>query len=197
MNRPHIRLPMANGPFVNGPCALFESGVKTGKAKFQNQKKEGTNMNIKKLLSLLAALAMLLTFCAGCAPQETPADDSADQAANAGADETAEDTEDEVGVQEQKTITLTVTYEDGTSEDYTVETTAEFLKEAIEATVEIEGSEGEFGFTLTSVNGVEADFTDGSNAYWAIYVNDEYGMYALDTQPVTDGDSYALVYETY
>lgn len=180
-------------------------------------------MNIKKLLSLLAALAMLLTFCAGCAPQETPAedapaasdgeepaqeessaedaetpaDDSADQAANAGADETAEDTEDEVDVQEQKTITLTVTYEDETSEDYTIETTAEFLKEAIEATVEIEGSEGEFGFTLTSVNGVEADFTDGSNAYWAIYVNDEYGMYALDTQPVTDGDSYALVYETY
>ena len=180
-------------------------------------------MNMKKLFSLLAALAMLLTFCTGCAPQETPAEDapavsdgeepaqeetpaedaetpsedSADQAANAGADETAEDTEDEVDVREQKTITLTVIYEDETSEDYTIETTAEFLKEAIESTVELEGSEGEFGYTLTSVNGVEADFTDGSNAYWAIYVNDEYGMYSLDTQPVTDGDSYALVYETY
>ena len=44
---------------------------------------------------------------------------------------------------------------------------------------------------------MEANFEDGSNAYWAIYVNDEYGMYSLDTQPVTDGDSYALVYETY
>lgn len=174
-------------------------------------------MNIKKLFSLLAALAMLLTFCVGCAPQETPAedapavsdeevpaegaeppaDDSADQAANAGAEDSSEGTEDEVDVQEQKTITLTVTYEDETSESYTIETTAEFLKEAIESTVELEGSEGEFGYTLTSVNGVEADFTDGSNAYWAIYVNDEYGMYALDAQPVTDGDSYALVYETY
>ncbi len=49
---------------------------------------------------------------------------------------------------------------------------------------------------LYTVNGLTADFTTG-NAYWAIYVNGEYGSYGLSQQPVTDGDTYAIVYETY
>ena len=90
-------------------------------------------------------------------------------------------------------ITLTVTYPDETSDSYEIDTSAEFLKDAIADTVELGGSDGEYGFYLESVNGVTADYaTDG--AYWAIFVNDEYGMFGLDSQPVTDGDSYALVY---
>ena len=54
----------------------------------------------------------------------------------------------------------------------------------------------EYGYTLYTVNGLTADFTTG-NAYWAIYVNGEYGSYGLSQQPVTDGDIYAIVYETY
>ncbi len=166
------------------------------------------NKNLKTLAALLLALVMSLSLVA-CgtepAPSEEPADTpaaegqeaAADDSAEAGEDETAETAEGETDVKAQKTITLTVTYADETSDAYTIETTAEFLKEAIESTVEIEGSEGEYGYTLTSVNGVEADLASGENVYWAIYVNDEYGMYSLDTQPVTDGDSYALVYETY
>lgn len=141
------------------------------------------NHTMKKLAALLMALAMLLSLCVGCGAQE----ETSQETASAETTETAE----------EKNITLTVTYADETSEEYAITTTAEFLKEAIETTVELEGSEGEYGYTLTAVNGVEADFADGKNAYWAIYVNDEYGMYSLDTQPVTDGDRYALVYENY
>ena len=155
--------------------------------------------NLKNLSALLLALILLLSLCVGCGDTSKPADEETPAVSDTQEETPAEDAAEDVfeDAAAEKTITLTVTYADETSQEYTIETEAEFLKEAIEATVEIEGSEGEYGYTLTSVNGVEADFTDGSNAYWAIYVNDEYGMYALDAQPVTDGDSYALVYETY
>ncbi len=94
-----------------------------------------------------------------------------------------------------KQITLEIVYEDGTTETYDIATDAEYLKDAIADTVTLEGEDGEYGFTLYTVNGVTADWND--NVYWAIYVNGEYGMYALDQQPVADGDSFQLVYESY
>lgn len=171
--------------------------------------------NSKRILALLAALALTLGLLTGCgqkpqeqpaadAPaaetaepvEETPAETEAPAEAEAPTDAEApaeEETPAESDPEAVKHITLTVTYADETSDEYTIDTTAEFLKEAIEGEVELGGSESEYGFFLESVNGVTADYnTDG--AYWAIYVNDEYGMYGLDTQPVTDGDSFALVY---
>ncbi len=72
-----------------------------------------------------------------------------------------------------------------------------YLLEALQSVAEIDGEESpEYGYTLYTVNGLTADFTTG-NAYWAIYVNGEYGSYGLSQQPVTDGDTYAIVYETY
>lgn len=165
--------------------------------------------NNKRILALLAALALTLGLLTGCGqkPQEQPAAEPAvaetetpeaeapaESEAPTDAEAPAEDEDPaESDPEAVKHITLTVTYADETSEEYTIDTTAEFLKEAIEGEVELGGSDDAYGFYLKSVNGVTADY-DADGAYWAIYVNDEYGMYGLDTQPVTDGDSYALVY---
>lgn len=94
-----------------------------------------------------------------------------------------------------KQITLEVIYEDGSSETYEISTDAEYLHEAIADTVTLEGEDSDYGFTIYTVNGVTADWND--NVYWAIYVNGEYGMYAVDQQPVSDGDSFQLIYESY
>ena len=40
------------------------------------------------------------------------------------------------------------------------------------------------------VNGIKAD--DSKKTYWAIYVNGDYSQYGADSQPVNDGDAYAL-----
>ena len=48
---------------------------------------------------------------------------------------------------------------------------------------------------ISSVNGLKAD--DTKKTYWAIYVNGEYGQYGADSQPVNDGDEYALKLESY
>ena len=96
----------------------------------------------------------------------------------------------------EKDIVISVTYADGTKESFDVSTDAEFLKEAAEKVLKLEGEAGPYGFTLYAINGVEADFNRDS-AYWAIYVNGEYGQYGVDSQPITDGSEYAFVYEKY
>ena len=96
-----------------------------------------------------------------------------------------------------KHITISIVYDDGTQEDHELDTDAEYLLQALEAVAEIDGTESaEYGYTLMTVNGVTADFTTGG-AYWAIYVNGEYGMLNLSQQPLEDGGQYTIAYETY
>ena len=81
-----------------------------------------------------------------------------------------------------------------------------------------DGSESEYGFYLTSVNGYTPD--DSANEYWAVYTtlgdyegvsysNSEYGTYEYDGKtlssasygvsglPMVEGEIYVLVVETY
>ena len=95
-----------------------------------------------------------------------------------------------------KDIVISVTSADGKKESFEVSTDAEYLKEAAESVLTLEGEAGPYGFTLYAINGVKADFSKDSS-YWAVYVDGAYGQYGLDAQPVTDGSEYAFVYERY
>ena len=93
-----------------------------------------------------------------------------------------------------KHIVISVTYADGTKESFDVATDAEYLKEAADTVLKLEGETGPYGFTVYAVNGEKADYNkDG--AYWALYVDGGYGQYGVDAQPVADGSTYAFVYE--
>jgi len=96
----------------------------------------------------------------------------------------------------EKDIVIAVKYADGQTERFEVSTDAEFLKEAAEEVLTLDGEMGPYGFTLYSVNGVVADFSKDST-YWAVYVDGEYGQYGLDAQPVTDGSEYTFAHEKY
>ena len=167
-----------------------------------------------RLYAIIMTVALSLTVLSGCGSTETndsvtteaetaavveeavetaadegeTASESEDSAAEEASDDAAAEDSDEI-----KHITLTVTYKDGHSDDFAIDTSAEFLKEAIENDVELGGQESDYGFYIESVTGEAADYSADS-AYWAIYVNDEYGMYGVDSQPVADGDSFALIY---
>lgn len=93
-----------------------------------------------------------------------------------------------------KNITISVVYQDGTEKNYTLSTDAEYLREAAESVLKIQGRETQYGYTVFSVNGKEADI-DAGKAYWAIYVNGDYGQYSIDKQPVSDGDTFLFQYE--
>ncbi len=95
-----------------------------------------------------------------------------------------------------KDITIYVyhTDEDDPAE-FTAHTTAEYLSEALEGVVDIEGYDTEYGLFVESVDGEYAD--SSLNQYWVYNVNDEYAEYGVDSQPVADGDSYSFYIEDY
>ena len=97
-----------------------------------------------------------------------------------------------------KNITVEVVDNEGATTDYTLDTDAEYLRQAMDELGDqgfsYEGTESEYGIMIEYVNELRADYT-ADGAYWAIYVNGEYGQYGVDTQPVTDGDTYTFKYE--
>lgn len=96
---------------------------------------------------------------------------------------------------DQKSITIEVVDSKKDTTSYNVTTNAQFLKDAMEEAdgLEFSGEEGDYGIMLSTVNGETADF-EKDGAYWSIMVNDEYGNYGIDQQPLTDGDVYQIVY---
>lgn len=101
-------------------------------------------------------------------------------------------------VEGSKAIVIEVIDNEEKTTTYELKTDAEYLYEAMKEAkgLTFDGEETEFGFTLYSVNGLEADFTKDS-AYWSLYVNGEYGMYGVSGQPVLDGETYTFKYEVY
>ena len=99
-----------------------------------------------------------------------------------------------------KRIIIEVKNSNGDVHDYDFATDAEYLKQAMDELASngsgfsYAGTESEYGIMVEYVNEERASFTE-DGAYWALYVNDEYGQYGADAQPVTDGDKYAWVYE--
>lgn len=101
--------------------------------------------------------------------------------------------------QGSKEYVLEVVDDKGEMTKYTGHTDAEYLRGALEELektedLTIEGEESDYGLFINTVNGVTADYSS-DKAYWALYVNAEYGNYGVDSQPVTDGDTYSLVYK--
>ena len=94
-----------------------------------------------------------------------------------------------------KEITIEVVDNKETSTLYEVKTDAEYLIGAMEDAegLTFNGSEGQYGFTVSEINGITADFNVDS-AYWSFYVNGEYCNYGVSQQPVEDSDSFQIVY---
>ena len=94
-------------------------------------------------------------------------------------------------VQGSKNVTIEVVSQSKESVKYTVNTDSLYLKEVME---EADGLE----FTITdgmiiTVNGELAEYNT-NGAYWALFVNGEYGSYGAEKQPVNDGDVFGIVY---
>ena len=99
-----------------------------------------------------------------------------------------------------KRIIIEVQNANGDVSDYDFSTDAEYSKDAMDELASngsgfsYSGTDSEYGIMVEYVNEERASFTE-DGAYWALYVNGEYGQYGADAQPVTDGDKYAWVYE--
>ena len=99
-----------------------------------------------------------------------------------------------------KQIVIEVKGSDGNTKDYDLSTDAEFLIQAMDELVNdgsgftYSGTDSEYGLMVEYINDEKAVFAE-DGAYWALYVNGEYGTYGASEQPVVDGDTYMWAYE--
>lgn len=95
----------------------------------------------------------------------------------------------------EKNITIEVIDNEQKSTVYELNTDAEFLRDAMEEAegLEFTGTESEYGLMVESVNGVVADFSVDCS-YWGFYVDGEYCMSGIDTQPVENGQAFQIIY---
>lgn len=99
-----------------------------------------------------------------------------------------------------KNVVIEVVSSTGAKADYELSTDAEYLKDAMDELAEnndsfsYSGTDGDYGIMVEVVNGEQAIYAE-DNAYWALYVNGDYGQYSANQQPVVDGDTYTWIYE--
>ncbi len=93
----------------------------------------------------------------------------------------------------EKQITITVVHADGTSRDFPVTTTEEYVGRAIVSAGLAEDNQDQYGLYLEELDGERAVWAE-NGAYWAFYVGEDYATTGLDQTPVTDGGVYKLVY---
>jgi hypothetical protein len=91
-----------------------------------------------------------------------------------------------------KAITVIVVHSNNTEKTFTYRTDAEMLGAFLEEKGLI-SSEGADSGMFNIVDGEEVIW-EKHKAYWALYINEEYGVLGIYDTPVTDGTVYKLVY---
>ncbi len=103
-------------------------------------------------------------------------------------------------VTDETCITIDVVYEaEGINESYascTESVIAQDFVQAIEEELEVELVSSSFGDYVAGLAGYNFE-TLGMNAYWAIYLNDEYAPVGISELEVADGDILLFITETY
>jgi hypothetical protein len=98
--------------------------------------------------------------------------------------------------QGSKHFTVTVVHSDGSEKTFEYYTDEEFLDKALLAEGIITGHDGQFGLVIDSADGEEAIW-ERDNAYWALYLGEEYATTGISQTPVENGVNYKLVYEKF
>jgi len=120
---------------------------------------------MKKIISMLLALAMLFTLAACGAKEEAPA--------------------------EPVSFKVIVTDLEGNESTYEYTSNATSVGEALVAEGLIEAHEASFGLFIDAVDGIAADW-DKDQTYWAFYINGEYAVTGIGETEITAGATYNL-----
>lgn len=90
----------------------------------------------------------------------------------------------------EKEVTVVVVHGDGSENEFTCQTDAEYLSEVLLENELVEGEEGEYGLYITGVDGETAD--ESLQQWWCITKGGEQVNTSASEAPVQDGDQYEL-----
>ena len=140
---------------------------------------------MKKRISVVLCLMMVLALCFGMAACGKKAPDAAPAAGWV---------EGQVYGTGKTSFTVSETDLDKNTVTITVKTDKDTVGAALVELNLVSGSDSEYGLMVDTVNGTTLDYNkDGK--YWAFYINNEYAMTGVDSTPVEDGVAYAFVAE--
>ena len=122
------------------------------------------NNTVKKILSLVLCMALVLSLAACGAKKESG----------------------------EKAFTFVVTDLEGNEETVNITTTKATLGEALLDEGLIAGEDSEYGLMVYTVNGITADW-DADQTYWALLIDGEYANTGVSQTNITDGTTYSFV----
>lgn len=165
-------------------------------------------MNImKKYLSLVLTLVLVAALAlTGCGKAEEPAETAAPAAAEttAAAAETEAPAEEAEPAEETAAADVTVLGEgavsfnlvvadlEGNETHYEIHTDKKTVGEALTENELVEGTVGEWGLMIETVNGLTLDF-DKDGMYWSFLIDGEYAQTGVDSTDIVEGTTYSLV----
>ena len=95
-------------------------------------------------------------------------------------------------VEGQKTITVEIIHGEGEDKVVEIETTREYLGEALVDEALIEGEDGPYGIYIKTVDGETVD--DANQEWWCLTKNEGTLETSADQTPIEDGDKYELTF---
>lgn len=95
-------------------------------------------------------------------------------------------------VEGSKTVTVDVTHKDGQTNTFTLHTDAVYLSEAMKEQDLLDGTDGEFGMYVLTVDGETVD--ESNQEWWGYTKAGEMVNYGVDTCPIMDGDHYEFTF---
>lgn len=133
---------------------------------------------MKKVLSIVLAVILVLSFVSCKSDTDLWSD--------------ATYTQDTVLGEGSKTVIVKVVVLENVV-NFTINTDADTLGEALIAHKLIEGEDSEYGLYIKKVNGILADY-DVDASYWAFTQNGEYMLTGVDSTEIAGGETYELTY---
>lgn len=164
---------------------------------------------MKKIISVFLAVSAVLAcalFFVSCADKESPTTASGTLPESVVSEQTTAQPESATSGEVQTALTsvtgekinisIEVVSEDGSSKIFPLTTSCTNLADALTSSGIAQGSVGQYGFTVITVNGITADYNT-SNSYWAISVNGTLSQTGASAIELANGGVYTLTYTTF
>lgn len=94
------------------------------------------------------------------------------------------------GTEGSKEIVVEVVIPEVDSKEFTINTDAEFLRQALEENKLVKGSESDYGLFVTEVNGRVVN--DANQEWWCFTKGSETVNTGVDDTPIADGDHFEI-----
>ena len=148
------------------------------------------NQTVKFLSLIMAVVLIAVVALTGCGSKEDTS--SVDTSVSISTEEKIEDSSKTVIGEGATIFTFVVSDLDGKETSYEVHTDKKTVGDALVENKLVEGTVGEWGLMVESVNGIALDF-EKDGMYWAFFIDGEYAQTGVDSTDIVAGTTYSFV----